>query len=134
MAVTILKNTRTLSVVKATATADTVSLAALGLASDVVATPKASIAFVQWLCSPAATDVITISRGGTTILTLYQNGEMDMGGNGGYLDNIGEASDLLVTIVGTGQVYLTLRKTSGYTSKLEPEYYGPYDNPNAVGS
>lgn len=134
MTVSVLKNTNTLAVVKCNTTGDAITLASLGLSSDVVASPKVSIAFVQWACSPGAADVITISRGGTTVLTLYQNGELDFGGNGGFLDKTAETSDFLITIVGTAQVYLTLRKTAGYTSKLEPAQFSIYDNPAAVGS
>ena len=33
-----------------------------------------------------------------------------------------------------GELWLRLRKTSGYASKIELAQFGSYDNPNAVGS
>ena len=136
MAKTILKNTHTLAIVKCAGTTlnDTIALnTELRLSTQIGGTPSVAIAHVQWAVSPGGTDVVTITRGGTVILTLYQNGVLDFAGNGGFLENIQAASDIVVTSTGTAQVYLTLRK-AGYISTIEPEYYGTYDNPAVVGS
>ncbi len=136
MAITILKNTHNLAVVKFSGTTlnDTLTLnTALRLATQIGGTPDVSIVFATWACSPGASDAITVTRGGTTVLTLYQNGQLDFGGNGGWADTTGSASDIVVTSVGTGQLYLTLRKR-GYISTIEDHIYGSYDNPAAVGS
>jgi hypothetical protein len=140
MAIQILKNTHNLAVVKfyGTAMNDTLSLnntgaSGLRLATQIGGTPNVSIAFASWAVSPAAADVITVTRNSIVILTLYQNGQLDFSGNGGFADNIAAINDIVVTSVGTGQLYLTLRKT-GYISTIEPEYFGPYDNSAVVGS
>lgn len=136
MAKTILKNTQNLAIVKCAGVTlnDTITLGTdLLHSTQVAATPNVSIAFVQWACSPGTSDAITITRGGTVILTLYQNGVMDFAGNGGFVDNIGATSDIVVTSVGTAMLYLTLRKT-GYNSKIEPEFFSYMDNVNVVGS
>lgn len=136
MAKSYLKHTHTLAVVKCAGTTlnDTIVLDTdLRLPTQIGGTPKVDIAFVQWACSPGLSDAITITRNGTVVLTLYQNGEIDFAGNGGFLETTGDTSDIVVTSVGTGQVYLTLRK-SGYISTVEPETFGPYDNPAVVGS
>jgi hypothetical protein len=136
MAISILKNTHNLAVVKFAGTTlnDTLTLnTALRLATQIGGTPDATIVFVAWANSPGASDQVTITRGGTQILQLYQNGQLDFGGNGGFADNIGSGSDLVVTSVGTAQLYVTLRK-SGYISSVEPEKFGSYDNPAVVGS
>jgi len=141
MAVTVkvLKLTNTSAVVKVSGTDGTGTIA---LATDLLptnqvvsGTPKVSIGYAQWNISPGASDTITVTRNSVNILHLFQNaGELDMSGNGGYTDNTEEASNISVTITGTGDLYLTLRKTEGYVTKIEPEFYGQYDNPAAVGS
>jgi hypothetical protein len=135
MAITILKNTHNLAVVKFAGTTlnDTLTLnTALRLATQIGGTPDCPIIAATWACTPGASDLITITRGGTTVLQLYRNGVMDFGPLGFY-DNTGSASDIVVTSVGTAQLYLTIRKT-GYISSVEPEKFGSYDNPAVVGS
>ena len=68
------------------------------------------------------------------VLNLHQNGDLDFGGNGGFTDDTENTSNIVVSIVGTGGCYLTLRKVAGYKSKIEPETFGPYDNTTAVGA
>ena len=136
MAKTILKNTHGSAVVKFAGTTlnDTLAINTdLRMATQIGGTPKVQITQVAWACSPGGTDAITVTRNGVVILTLYQNGELDFGGSGGFVDNIQEGSDIVVTSVGTGQLYLTLRK-QGYVTTIEPETFGPYDNPAVVGS
>lgn len=57
-----------------------------------------------------------------------------MGGNGGYADNTNNTSDLVVSITGTGNLYITLRKVSGYVQKIETAKFGAYDNTSVVGA
>ena len=139
MAKRILKMTETLAVVKisGTGSSDTITLNTDLLSSTMVVdgTPRVNIAYVQWNVSSAASDTITITRGGTPVLNLYQNaGELDLSGNGGYSDDTGNDQPLVVTITGTGNLYLTLRKVSGYKSKIETAQFGSYDNTTVVGS
>lgn len=135
----VLKQTETLAVVKisGTGSSDTITLNTDLLSSTMVVdgTPRVNIAYVQWNVSSAASDTITITRGGTPVLNLYQNaGELDLSGNGGYSDDTGNDQPLVVTITGTGNLYLTLRKVSGYKSKIETAQFGSYDNTTVVGS
>lgn len=139
MAKRILKQTETLAVVKVSGTgsSDTITLNTDLLSSTMVVdgTPRVNIVYAQWNISPGASDTIVVTRGGTPVLNLYQNaGELDLGGNGGYSDDTGNDQPLVVTITGTGNLYLTLRKVSGYKSKIETAEFGPYDNTTAVGS
>jgi hypothetical protein len=98
-------------------------------------TPTVNIIFAQWNISPGAADRITVTRNGISVLNLHQNaGEIDLSGNGGYADTTGNTFPLVVTITGLGEAYFTLRKASGYKSRIEPETFGSYDNPAVVGS
>lgn len=139
MAKRVLKQTETVAVVKisGTGSTDTVTLNSDLLSSTMVVdgTPRANIIYAQWNISPGASDTIVVTRGGTPVLNLYQNaGELDMGGNGGYSDDTNNDQPLVCTITGTGNLYLTLRKVSGYKSKVETSEFGPHDNTTAVGS
>ena len=140
VAKTVLKNTNQETIVKIAGTA---ASATIDLQTDCLAgaqaldgdTQRANIAGVQWVGLPNAT--ITITRNSVNILTLPGGGAdyMEFAAGSGFVDNIENASDVVVTIAGAeAQVYLTLRKVSGYATKVEPATYGAYDNESAVGS
>ncbi len=134
MAKTILKLTETLAVVKISgAGTETITLGTdlLSTTQIVSGSPKVAIAFLSW----TTPDNITITRNATEVYKLYTNtGEFDLGGNGGMLDVTQGTSDIAVTIPTGGVIFLTLRKLSGYTSKIEPHQFGSYDNTTVVGS
>lgn len=134
MAKTIMKLTETLAIVKISgAGTETITLNSdlLSSTQTVSGTPKVGIGFINW----TAGGDVTITRNAVEIYKLYSNtGEFDLSGNGGMLDTIQGTSDIAVTIVTGGVVFLTLRKIEGYASKIEPWKFGSYDNPAAVGS
>lgn len=79
-----------------------------------------------------AVSVITqgVAPGSISILNLQANGNtLDLGGNGGFAETTESTTNFSATITGTGEAYLTLRKTGGYVSKINPETFGSYDNP-----
>ena len=134
----VLKQTDTLAVVKVwgTGSTDTISLATDLLSPTAVinGTPKVNISHVTWGVTPGASDQVTVTRNSVPVFNLYQNGQFDLSGNGGWAEDTENTSNIVVTFTGTGFLYLTLRKAAGYQSKVEPEYFGQYDNPTAVGS
>lgn len=134
MAKTVMKLTETLAIVKISGTApETITLATdlLSPTQVVSGTPTVGIGFLQWTTGGN----ILISRNATEIYTLYTNtGEFDLAGNGGMLDTTQGTSNIVVTITTGGVIFLTLRKLSGYASKIEPNRFGQYDNPAVVGS
>jgi hypothetical protein len=134
MAKTVMKLTETLAIVKISgAGTETITLNSdlLSPTQTVSGTPKVGIGFINW----TAGGDVTITRNSVEIYKLYQNtGEFDLSGNGGMLDTIQGTSNIAVTIVTGGVVFLTLRKIEGYASKIEPERYGQYDDTGAVGS
>lgn len=117
-------------------TNETISLATDLLSPTMVVdgTPKVNINFITWGVTNGASDLITITRNAVPIGYLYQNGEMDFGGEGGWTEDTNNTNDIAVTIVGSGVVYITVRKAGGYTSKIQPWTYGPYDNETSTGS
>lgn len=139
MAKVVLKNTSGQTIVKVSGTnvTETITLSVdLLHPQDIISgTPVVDIQYAQWNISPGAADTIRVIRNGVDVLNLFQNaGELDLSGNGGYSDWVENTQDLVCTIVGTGNLFISLRKRSGYASKIETAEYGSYDDTNAVGS
>ena len=81
--------------------------------------------------------IITIARGGVTVMTLQANaaGQLDFAGQMMIPDPIANTSDIVVTISGAqAECWLKLRKVSGYKTHIEPEQFGSYDDPSVAGS
>lgn len=139
MAKTILRKTETKVAVKLYGTTlnETVSLDTDCLATTealtVGGTPTVNILSMRWMGGVGA--VATITRGGVVIATLQGDsaGDMDFLDQE-YCDSISNTSDLVVTSTGLMQVYLLLRKVSGYSSKIETAQFSVYDNQAVVGS
>lgn len=138
LTLSVLKQTETMAIVKVYGTASsytvTLNTDLLSPTTIVQGTPTVNIIGVTWFVSSGASDAITVTRGGTPVMNLYMNGQLDLAGNNGISDTVGNTSDIAVTIAGTGAIYLVLRKAAGYKSKIEPEIFGQYDSTTAVGS
>lgn len=138
MAKTILRKTPAKVAVKVYGTtgSETITLATDCLHSTeiVSGTPLVNILALHW--TGAAAGVATITRNSVTIATLLGStgGEL-LFNDAEFVDNINNSNDLVVTITG-GQmeVWMSLRKQSGYSSKIETAEFSVYDNVNAVGS
>ena len=97
-------------------------------------TPRANIMSVFWTGTVGATAIIT--RGGAIIMNLSADASsafqfVDQE----FTDNINNSSDIIITSVGTMQVYIVLRKLpGGWSNKIETAEYSVYDNTTAVGS
>jgi hypothetical protein len=133
MAKTIMKMTQTEAVVKINGT----GTETINLSTDLLSTSqvlqgdlKVGLTFLQWTTGGN----ISITRGGVEIYKLFTNtGNFDMGGNGGFADYTQSDENIVVSITGDGVIFLTLRKAGGYKSKIEPEYFGQYDDQTKVG-
>lgn len=114
--------------------------ATIALATDLlksneeVDTPNVSISGVQWTGTVDA--VVTLARNNVTIMTLNCGaaGVLEMNGQNMIPDAIEADQDIDVTVTGTAaEVWIRLKKTSGYTSGSETSVYGQYDDPEVVG-
>lgn len=115
---------------------DTFTLATdlLHTTEEVSGTPTVDIQAMYW--TGAAAGVATIARNSVTVATL-------LGQRSGYIDftaaefrdSTNNTNDISVIITG-GQmeVWLLLRKVTGYRSFLEEAKYGSYDDPTRVGA
>lgn len=95
---------------------------------------KVNIVGVTWSGAPGA--VITITRDNVIIMTLQANNsnQLDFGGQEMVPDTINNTSDIVVTISGgQAECWLKLHKVAGYNTLIEPEQYGPYDDPDEPG-
>lgn len=52
----------------------------------------------------------------------------------GFVDGVNNTHDIVCTMDNECYVYLTLRKNSGFETKIETAQFGSYDDPNARGS
>lgn len=137
---TVMKKTHQEAIVKVagTAAAGTINLATDLLPATQVldgAVQKVSIVGVNW--AGASDGIITISRNSVVVMTLQANaaGMLLFDGQTMIPDTTEEASNIVVTISGAqAECWLKLRKTSGYKTTVEPEQFGPYDNPAVAGS
>lgn len=140
VAKTIIKKTHQEAVVKVAGTA---AAATIDLSEDLVptgqitdgATQKVSIIGVTW--SGNTDGIITITRNSVTIMTLQTNaaGMLYFDGQSMPPDNINDTHDIVVTISGAqAECWIKLRKVSGYKTTVEPEQFGPYDDPTQAGS
>jgi hypothetical protein len=99
----------------------------------VVGTPTVNIVGLHW--SGAADGVATIVRNDVRIATLLgaAAGELIFA-DAEFVDTVENTSNIVVTTTNQMEVWLLLRKQSGYSSKIETAEFSVYDNVNAVGS
>lgn len=104
--------------------------------SDVLdGTRQVAIAGVTY--TGAAAGVATITRNSAVIMTLLaaNQGQIDLTGHQMVPDTVNAGSDIVVTITGgQTEVWLKLRKLAGYTSTVEYEKYGAYDDETRKGA
>jgi hypothetical protein len=137
MAKTILKKTPQKVAVKihGSGVSETITLATdLLHATEVVAgTPTVNIIGIHW--TGAADGVATITRNNVRIATLLgaTGGEL-LFGDTEFTDSVENTSNLVVATTSQMEVWLLLRKQSGFSSKIETAEFSVYDNVNAVGS
>lgn len=137
MAKTILKKTPQKVAVKihGSGVTETITLATdLLHASEVVdGTPTVNVVGIHW--TGAADGVATITRNDVRIATLLgaTGGEL-LFADAEFVDSVENTSNIAVATTNQMEVWLLLRKQSGYTSKIETAQFGSYDNPAVVGS
>lgn len=98
-------------------------------------TPRVSICGVQWTGSTDS--AITIVRNGVKIMTLNcgASGALEMNGQMMIPDDIEADANITVNITGdAAELWMRLRKISGYTSGYEAAVYGQYDDPARLGA
>lgn len=137
--VTTLKNTHQEAVVKvagtaATGTIDISTLLATGQALEVGGTPTVSL--IGYHVNALSGATITVSRNSVNVATIPgPNVDTVQFNNMGFVDNVEDDQDISVAIAGAeAQIYLILRKTGGYATKIEPATFGAHDDETAVGS
>jgi len=141
VAKTFLRKTHQEAIVKVAGTSAT---ATIDLSTDLLPasgqvlsgdTQTVSIVGVTWTGGTGG--VITITRNSVVIMTLQAGaaGMLYFDGQTMPPDSIEATSDIDVAISGAQcECWLKLRKVSGYGTTIEPEQFGPYDNPAVAGS
>ncbi len=138
MAKTILKNTTQETIIKVSE----ISSETISLTTDVLADSQAlsgstqTVNIVSMQYSGLTSAEITVTRNSIVVSSFLAEGEGTISFVGeGYVDTTENTSDIEVEISGANaQLYLTLRKASGYAPKVENSTYGSYDDPTRVGA
>jgi len=137
---TIVKNVHQEAVVRVagdsgSATVDlSVDLLNTGLVLD-GSTQSVNITGVNWTGGTGG--IITITRNSVVVMTLQAGaaGMIFFDGQTMPPENTENTSDIVVSISGAqSECWIKLRKVSGYKTTIEPEQFGPYDNPSVAGS
>jgi hypothetical protein len=76
-------------------------------------------------------DSIKVQRNSVTVADLYGTNQF-LEAEWALTDQ--STHDIILTFAGPGTIMMHLKKVSGYNTPFEPEQFGSYDNPNAVGS
>jgi hypothetical protein len=130
------RNNEALIKIEGVAGTQTISLATDLLGANEVLngqTPTVNFAGMVWTSGP--TGFATIVRNGVTIASAIGCGSLSPN-NGFQFDNGGNTNDIVVTTTGADdmQIWIKLHKIAGYQTKIQPEQYGSYDNPNSATS
>jgi hypothetical protein len=137
---TILKNTNQETIVKIAGTAGS---ATIDLQSDCLAATQAidgapqTVNIAGFQFTGLASSTITIARNSENVTTIAAEGHdsIEFIAGNGYAEITNNTHDIVVTIAGAeAQLYLTLRKVSGYATKVEYATYGAYDDETRVGA
>lgn len=142
---TVLKKTQTEAVVKVAGTPASTPAATIDLDTDLVASTEAAgtagtqevqITGVTW--SGVTGSSWSISRNGVVIMSLLCTGgpgHLDFTGEEMIPDSIENDQDIVVTVAGgQAEVWLRLRKSAGYNTKIQPEQFGIYDDQTSTSS
>lgn len=134
----ILKNTNQETIYKVAGTGThTIDISALAAPTQALisgGTPTVNIVNANWTGLPGST--ILVERGADLVIPITgdQPQMLDLAGQG-YTDTVGNTVDIDITIGGAdAALYLTLRKTAGWATKVEPATYGAYDDETRVGA
>lgn len=98
-------------------------------------TREVSITGLTWTGAPNG--VITIDRNDVVITTLQANasGTIYFDGQSMVPDSVNSTQDITVTFsTAAGELWLKLRKVAGYSSTVEYEKYGSYDDETRIGA
>jgi hypothetical protein len=100
------------------------------------ATQTVTMTAVRW--GGELSNVLTLTRNSVRILTLPTDASDTMLFDGQEMppENVNATHDIVVAQTGTGYVelYLKLRKVSGYAPKIETAQFGSKDDETVVGS
>lgn len=101
------------------------------LSTEVIeGTVKVNLVELAW--SGATGSAFTLTRNGVQIFVGGEHPDTII--FSGYVDGVQNTHDIVCSLTGNLHVYLTLRKNSGFETKIETAEFGSYDDPNARGS
>lgn len=138
---TILKKTKNETVVKLANSGGSSQTASIDLQTDCLlgsealdgATQTVNIVNVYWTGETGSSFYLKRNSVGILAGPGDQPQKFSFEGEG-FVDSVSNTYDIDATMSGEIYVYITLRKTGGFRSKIETAEYSIYDNVNQVGS
>ena len=137
---TIIRNTNLETIIKyegsSTDTAATIDISTLAASTQARNSDTPTVNIVKFMCSGLLTAGVQIVRNGVNIVSAAPENApvLDLTQNG-ISDNVQNTSNIVITTTGAASTgYLVLRKIAGWSTKVEPEQYGSYDDVSRVGA
>ena len=136
---TTIKNTNLETIVKFQGVAldtGTLTLANLGATTQARNADAPLVNIVKFLSTGLLTSGVTITRNATPVIVAAPENApvLDLNVNG-ISDSVENDKDIVVSIAGAAATgYIVLRKLAGWSTKVETEQYGAYDDVTRVGA
>lgn len=136
---TTIKNTNLETIIKFQGVAldtGTITLANLGAATQARNADAPLVNIVKFIATGLLTSGVTVTRNTTLVLAAAAENApvLDLNANG-ISDSVANDKDIVVSIAGAAATgYIVLRKLAGWSTKVETEQYGAYDDVTRVGA
>ena len=137
---TIIRNTNQETIIKyegsSVDTAATIDISTLTASTQARNSDTPTVNIVKFICSGLLTGGVTVVRNSVTILAAAPENApvLDLTQNG-ISDSVQNTQNIVITTTGAASTgYLVLRKLAGWSTKVENESYGAYDDPTRVGA
>ena len=115
----------------------TISLASLGANTQARNSDTPTVNIVKFICTGALGAGTRVTRSGKNIISVAPENApfLDLNSNG-LADNTNNTADIVIVNDAAKAVtgYIVLRKVAGWSTKVEPEQYGAYDDVTRVGA
>jgi hypothetical protein len=137
---TIIRNTNQETIIKyegsSVDTAATIDISTLTASTQARNSDTPTVNIVKFIASGLLTGGVTVVRNSVTILAAAPENApvLDLTQNG-ISDSVQNTQNIVITTTGAASTgYLVLRKLAGWSTKVENESYGAYDDPTRVGA
>jgi hypothetical protein len=115
----------------------TINIANLAATTQARNSDTPAVNIVRFICTGADGAATRVTRGGKNIISVApENAPILDLTQYGISDNTNNTADIVIVndVAKPVTGYITMRKIAGYSTKVENEVYGAYDDPTRVGA